>query len=78
MDCDDVSPLEALLDEPVRSWRPRFLAAPSFRLSPFLVGDPPVELGEGIRRLLDHDSPGEVEQLESRRRPIVHMFDIRR
>lgn len=46
------------------------------RLALLFLCDPGVDLREGSRGLLDDDAACEVQKIESRRRAIVHVFDI--
>jgi hypothetical protein len=72
----DVRAVEPVLEQPLRGRRPHLLAPAPFCLASLLYRDSAVDLSEGRRRLLNHHSSGEAEQLKPRRF-IVPVFDCR-
>ncbi len=69
------SPVEALLDHPVRGWGPRLFAALLFGLPLLLLDDPPVDLVE----LVPEEAFDDAELLQAgRARRVGHVFDSTR
>lgn len=65
MESIHVRPVEAVLDQPLGLRRAPLLALAALGLPAFLLCDPLIELGEGCRRLLDHDAAGEAQEIET-------------
>ncbi|MBW8705295.1 hypothetical protein MBT84_37415 [Streptomyces sp. MBT84] len=73
---DQVCLPQAALDYSVRWSRPHLVGLLVPRLALLFLCDPGVDLCHGGCGLLDDDAACEVEEIESRRRGIVHVFDI--
>ncbi|MGW2557395.1 hypothetical protein [Streptomyces sp. NPDC001635] len=73
---DQVRLLQAALHHPLGRWRPDLVGLLLPRPALLFLCDPSVYLRYGGRGLLDDDAACEVEKVESRRRTVVHTFDI--
>ncbi|MFD8027840.1 hypothetical protein ACFV3F_03620 [Streptomyces sp. NPDC059717] len=68
--------LQTALDYPLRWSRPHLAGLLLPRLPLLFLCDPSIDLRQGSRGLLNDDAARELEKIESRRRGVVHVFDI--
>ncbi|MER5918293.1 hypothetical protein ABT124_50775 [Streptomyces sp. NPDC001982] len=65
MDGDQVVLVQAPRDQPLRRRRPHLLGSTVLCLPALFICDPSVELCQGRRRVLDHDTAREAQQLQT-------------